>query len=172
MHHFRQKYILVFTFLNLSLLLSVAICSLMFNEESDNIYPDALNMNQYTQNQKKILKRQLKHQETFLKNWCRPQVDNSTLNYLVCEGFQVEQEFILSTLSHLEQLEDDVAYTLLLLPNKLYVSSNNYVLARTSDIDRNIGDGKADDRTFHVAIFKDVYKTDNEEDYENILNLF
>ena len=138
-------------------------CSLMLHKDLDDIFAEPIDLDKYTQNQKRIIKRQLKNQESFLDRWCRPQAKNSTVKYIICEGFQVEQEFILSTLRHLEQLEDDVAYTLKLLPNKIYLSSNNYILARASDIK---------DNTFHVAIFKDVYKNENEEDYKKVQELF
>ena len=140
-------------------------CSLMLNKELDDIFSEPLDLDKYTNNQKRIIKRQLKNQESFLDRWCRPQEKNtnSTLKFIICEGFQVEQEFILSTLRHLEQLEDDIAYTLNLLPNKIYLSSNNYILARTSNVEEN---------TFHVAIFKEVYKNENEEDYERVQKLF
>ena len=142
----------------------------MLNKEFDNIFPEAVDFSNYTKNQKRIINRQLRNQESFLDRWCRPQEKNSTLKYVICEGFQVEQEFILSTLTHLERLEDDIAYTLKLLPNKIYLSSNNYVLARTSGVSSN--DKQQTGESFHVAIFKDVYKNENEDDYNKVTKLF
>ena len=175
MYNLLEKYTYTYTFVLVGFVIlstSVVTCSLMNNEQSDHIYPEALDMKQYNKNRKKIISRQLKHQETFLNKWCRPKADNSSINYVICEGFQVEQEFILSVLNHLDQVEDDVAYTLHLLPNKIYMSSNNYVLARTSDIERGEEYDAIDPNTFHVAIFKDIYSKDNEEHYKKIKELF
>lgn len=104
-------------------------------------------------NQQKLITRELKNQEQFLDNWCK-KPRNTTLEYIVCEGFKIEQEFILAKLDHLDELENEIAYTLTLMPRKTYLSPNNYVLAKTSELK---GESE-DDKTFLLAIFKNAYK--------------
>tara|TARA_B100000902_G_scaffold381680_1_gene418475 strand:- start:2648 stop:3121 length:474 start_codon:yes stop_codon:yes gene_type:complete len=115
---------------------------------------EPLDITSYTHLQQKHIKRELANQEQFLDQWCRTP-KNRSLDYIVCEGFKVGQEFILSKLSHLEEVENELAYTLTLLPMKTYLSPNNYVLAKTSTLvdPSNL----EEDKTMQVAIFKNMY---------------
>ena len=105
--------------------------------------------------QQRQIKRELEHQEQFLDQWCK-KPKNSSVDYIICEGFKVGQEFILSKLNHLEEKENDVGFTLTLLPTKTYISPNNYILAKTSILIGSEADSE-EDKTIQIAIFKDTY---------------
>ena len=83
-------------FPTLILILSIFVLTTVFasevsTRELDTIFSDVVDLDKYTKNQKRIILRTLKNQESFLDRWCRPQGNNSTLKYIVCEGFQVEK---------------------------------------------------------------------------------